>query len=101
VTEAWTPDLRLDAKSGRCRLTLVGVARGSGHTLQDAANDLLARLFDLATAFHSGRFRFSGELGVPDHRLIAFLWEVADIIARGGDIRPRVFGPPAPRAAVD
>ncbi len=97
----WTPDLQLHTKSDGCRLTLAGVTYGNGRTMQDAANDLLTRLFDLAMAFRSGRFRPSGELGAPDPRMMAFLWEIGEIIGRGGDVRQRVFGVPAPRTAAD
>ena len=43
---------------------------------------------------------FSTELA-PDHRWLVFLWELGEIAARGGDIRPRLFGPPSPSGVLD
>jgi hypothetical protein len=100
MVDQWTPDLQLRTDTGRCRLTLAGVTYGNGDSMQEAANDLLARLFDLATALRAGRFR-PARLGPVDSRVLDFLWELSEIIARGGDIRPRVFAVPAPRAPAD
>jgi hypothetical protein len=44
--------------------------------------------------------RFSTEVP-PDARLLEFLWELGEIAARGGDIRPRLVGSPGPWSAVD
>src|SRR5215470_13048757 len=101
MAEAWTPQLRLHAREGRCELQLVGVTYGIGRTMQEAGNNLLARLFDVATAFRSGPNRTSSELGVPDPRVMAFLWEIGEIAARGGDIRARVFDVPVQRGPLD
>lgn len=92
----WTPELRLDTPGGACRLSLVGVTYGNGPTLQEAGNDLLARLFDVALAFRGGSYRVTAEGGRPDHRVMDFLWEVGEIAIHGGDIRERVFGDAAP-----
>ncbi|HEY7174707.1 MAG TPA: hypothetical protein VH442_07310 [Micromonosporaceae bacterium] len=97
MTEAWTPELRLRASAGRCQLRLVGVTYGNGATMQEASNDLLARLFDLAVTVRDGLYRPTTELGVPDLRVLDFLYEIGEIAARGGDIRQRVFDVPAPR----
>ena len=101
MTEAWSPELRLRVKSGRCELQLVGVTYGTGATMQEAGNDLLARLYDLATAVRSGRYRPTSELGLPDLNVMNFLWEIGQIAARGGDIRQRVFDVPGPRPPAD
>jgi len=93
----WTPELQLHARSGICRLSLVGVTYGNGETLQEASNDLMARLFDLATAYRAGRYRLSSEFGTPQARVLEFLWEVGEIATRGGDIREHVLGIPAQR----
>ena len=69
--------------------------------MQEASNDLLARLFDLGTATHEGRFRATSEFGAPDRRVLDFLWEIGELAARGGDIRQRVFDVPAQRRATD
>jgi hypothetical protein len=46
--ERWTPALHFNVTGGRCRLSLVGYAYGDGSTLQEAADDLVARLLTLA-----------------------------------------------------
>jgi hypothetical protein len=93
VTPAtWTPELRLDARAGRCRLTLIGVTYGNGATLQEAGNDLLVRLHDLAVGMRRGAYRPIAEAGGADLRVTGFLWEIGEITARGGDLRTRVFG---------
>ena len=102
MTEDWTPELRLRATDEGCLLTLAGVTYGNGATLQAASNDLMARLFDVATAIRSGRYRLSSELGAPQPDVLAFLWEVGDLAAHGGDIRARVLGGvPTQRASAD
>jgi len=101
MTETWTPELRLYATDDGCQLRLVGVTYGNGATMQEASNDLLARLFDLATAVRSGQFRTTSELGAPDLRVMDFLWEIGEIVAQGGDIRQRVLDVPAPRQPAD
>jgi hypothetical protein len=93
----WTPDLHLRATHDGCRLSLAGVTYGNGATLQEAGNDLLVRLFDLATAVRAGRVRSGLEGARPDQRVFDFLWEVGEIASRGGDIRRRVFEAPAQR----
>lgn len=97
----WTPELQLHTSGDRCRLSLVGVTYGNGASLQDASNDLLTRLFDIATAFRGGRFRPVSELGWPPKAVMDFLWEIGEIVERGGDLRARVFGLPQPRSASD
>jgi hypothetical protein len=92
MDEPWTPPLRLSESDGRCRLTLVGVTSGHGLTLQEAADDLVARILDLVAAVRGTGFRAPSELGPPDLRLYSFLHELSEIGARGDDIRPRLFG---------
>jgi hypothetical protein len=101
VTDEWTPELRLHSYDGGCRLTLVGVTYGNGPSLQAASKDLLTRLFDMAVGLRGGRFRPAGDLGAPDPRMMDFLWEISEIIMRGGDIRDRVFGVPTQRPPID
>jgi hypothetical protein len=88
----WTPQLRLDETTVGCRLSLVGVAYGNGATLQDAANDLIARVLSLVMAMRSSGLRYSSELGPPDPKLLEYLWELGEQAVRGNDIRERVFG---------
>ena len=94
---AWTPELRLAEGPDGCRLSLVGVVTGRGATMQDAATDMLVRLFDMSLRLRTGRVRFSTELRPPEPRIMTFLFEIGEIAVRGGDIRPRVFGVPTPR----
>jgi hypothetical protein len=89
---SWTPELELHQRTDRCQLCLTGVTTGYGPTMQEAATDLLLRLHDLAVAMRRGGMRFTGETGRPDPRVTGFLWEIGEIVARGGDIRERVFG---------
>jgi len=96
----WTPELQLHVKNGLCRLTLAGVTYGTGATLQDASNDLMTRLFDLATGYRAGRYRLSTELG-PQSQIMTFLWEVGDLASKGGDIREYVLGAPGVRTAAE
>jgi hypothetical protein len=90
MTEAWTPDLQMRAHGDQCRLTLVGVTYGNGRTLQEASNDLLLRVLDLALGLRAG-YRANGEAR-PDPRVADFLWEVGELAVRGDDIRARVLG---------
>jgi hypothetical protein len=94
VTEPWTPALRLHESAGRCRLTLEGVTSGQGQTLQEAADELVGRLLTIVTAVRHSGYRYPAELGPPDLRLFAFLYELGEIAARGGDLRQRLFGRP-------
>jgi len=88
---SWTPELRLDTRPDVCRLTLVGVTYGNGDTLQEAGNDLLVRVHDLAVGLRRGH-RPGAAVGPVDPRVADFLWEIGEILSRGGDIRSRIFG---------
>ena len=99
VDEAWTPSLNLSEYAGRCRLSLGGCVIGTGATLQEAADDLIAKL--LAAARHvraGGVIPRSTELRGPDARVMSLLHELGRIDEQGGDIRARVFGPLADAA---
>jgi hypothetical protein len=88
----WTPALELCEAGDRCRLSLGGWAHGEGETLQEAADQLVARLLDIALRFRRSGFNFTRALGRPDMDELTFVWELGEIAARGGDIRPRVLG---------
>ena len=94
MAEPWTPRLQLHESDGRCRLELAGVTCGSGASLQEAADELVARLLHLVAALRNSGFRVPRELGPPDLRVFAFLHELDAIASRGGDIRKRIFGFP-------
>jgi hypothetical protein len=66
---------------------------GDGATLQDAGDDLLRRLRTLALQEPTGGgVRWTRAGGRVDHRWFDFLHELAELVARGTDIRARVFG---------
>ena len=90
---AWTPALELCETGTGCRLSLGGWAHGEGETLQRAADQLVARLLDVALRFRTSGYNFARTLGRPEPgRAVSFVWELGEIAAGGGDIRPRVFG---------
>jgi hypothetical protein len=91
MEESWPPPLEISSVAGRCRLRLGGYAYGEGETLQDAGDDLVARLLTLAICFRSG-FTTSMEIPPPDLRWLDYVYELGEIAARGGDIRERIFG---------
>jgi hypothetical protein len=91
MQKSWTPPLEVSSVAGRCRLDLGGYLFGDGDTLQDAGDDLVARLLTLAVCFRSG-FAASTEAPALDLRWLDFVYELGEIAARGGDIRERIFG---------
>jgi hypothetical protein len=93
MDERWSPPLHVSEVAGGCRLTLVGCAHGDGATLQEAADDLVARLLNVAMCFRSSGWSWTTEV-MPDLRWFDFVWELGEIAARGGDIRERIFGLP-------
>jgi hypothetical protein len=87
---AWTPALELCETGNGCRLSLGGWAHGEGETLQQAADRLIARLLDIALRFRTSGYKFV-RTG-PSIAELSFVWELGEIAAGGGDIRPRVLG---------
>jgi hypothetical protein len=86
------PPLYVHETGGRCRLCLGGYIHGEGATLQEAGDDLVYRLLNIAMGFRGGSgFRVPRELR-PDLEWLELLYELGEIAARGGDIRERVFG---------
>jgi hypothetical protein len=83
----WVPELRLHETGAGCRLTLVGVTYGSGATLQEAADDLVRRVLDVALTMRSRGFGARAGLGAPNTRVLDFLWEVGERAARDHDVR--------------
>jgi hypothetical protein len=84
------PPLTITEHGERLRLSLGGLAHGEGSSLQEAADDLIRRILELAAAFRSGGSSTSRELR-PDLEALDFLHELGEIAAAGGDIRDRVF----------
>jgi hypothetical protein len=78
----------------RVRLGVDGLVSADGPTLQDAADELVAKILGVAMAFRSDAIgRISSELCRPDMELVQFIWELGEFAAAGGDIRERLFGP--------
>lgn len=73
------------------RLELGGWGYGHGATVEQAADDLVARLLTQAAALRAGELRYAAELGPPDHAQLEFLWEIGAMAERGEDVRSRVF----------
>jgi hypothetical protein len=86
----WTPALVIQEHGGRCRLLLGGDAWGDGATLQEAADDLVARVMRHAAALRAGGFACPKDMSPPDSRWLEFLYELSDIAACGGDVRQRI-----------
>ena len=78
----------------RVRLGIDGLVSADGPTLQDAADELVAKVLGVVMAFQSDAIgRISSELCRPDMELVKFIWELGEFAAAGGDIRERLFGP--------
>ncbi|MFL5950556.1 MAG: hypothetical protein ACJ74M_03035 [Gaiellaceae bacterium] len=93
MAEGWAPPLRLcERDNGSCRLTLVGLTHGDGDTLQDAADDLVARLLEILSFVRVAGFPVSTEFPPPDPRLMEYVWRLGDHVWRGSDIREHLFG---------
>ena len=88
----WTPALELCETGNGCRLSLGGWAHGEGETLQRAADELVARLLDVALRFRRSGYNFARMRGRPSIEELTFVWELGEIAAGGGDIRPRALG---------
>jgi hypothetical protein len=88
----WTPTLTLREHGHRCRLRLAGDAWGDGATLQEAADDLVARVVRHASALRSSGWACGHELSPPDRRWLDFLYEVGELVERDGDVRRCIVG---------
>jgi len=84
------PALTVTEVGGRVRLGLGGFAHGEGDSLQEAADELVCSTLCIVMALRSNGF--SAPSGCrPDVETIAFLHELGQIAAAGGDIRARIF----------
>jgi hypothetical protein len=89
----YQPTLEVCQVGGRVRLVLGQLASGEGATLQEAADDLVARVLALVLAFRSsGIGPLPSEGPRPDLAMLEFLYELGELAAAGGDIRQRLFG---------
>jgi hypothetical protein len=87
----YTPALSVTERAGLIRIELGGLAHGDGSSLQEAADDLVRRVLEMALAFRSTGWRVSSELR-PDPDAMNFLYELGEFAAAGGDVRVRLFG---------
>lgn len=85
------PALTITETPNAVCLQLGGLARGHGASLQEAADDLVRVILNLALAVRAGGFRVSTELR-PDLESMNLLHELAELAATGRDIRPAIFG---------
>ena len=92
MSAGWTPSLTVREIGHRCRLSLDGVSWGDGDTLQEAADDLVARLRTIALTLRTNGWNVPATFGPPDVRVLSFLCELGELAARGEDIRDRVLG---------
>ena len=92
MDDHWTPELALHERGGSCRLSLGCHAYGEGRTLQEAADDLVARLLTLALCLRSGSgLGVSGDGPALDLRWLNFLHQLGELAASGIEIREWLF----------
>jgi len=88
----FTPTVWVDELDGRVRLSLEGFLSAEGPTLQEAADELVAKTLVTVMAFRSDGMSGLCAAGRPRTELVNYLWELSRIAAGGGDIRERLFG---------
>jgi hypothetical protein len=90
---SFTPTVEVRQVAGQVRLLLGQLAYGEGTTLQEAADDLVARVLILVMALRSGGIGpLPCEGPRPDLAMLEFLYELGEVAEAGGDIRDRLFG---------
>jgi hypothetical protein len=89
------PTLRISEIGGRVRLGLDGFGGVEGETLQEAADELVARLLSIAMVIRAGGVGPLCSECCPDLAVIDFIWAFGEIAAAGGDPRELLFGPAA------
>jgi hypothetical protein len=92
MSAQWMPSLTLREHGRHCRLRLAADAWGDGATLQEAADDLVARVLRQAKALRGNGWICGNELSPRDRRWLDFLYEVGEIAERGGDVRRLIVG---------
>jgi hypothetical protein len=88
-----TPTLRVSEIGGRVRLGLDGFGEVEGDTLQEAADELVARLLSIAIVVRSGGVGPLCSECCPDLAVLDFVWQLGELAAAGGDPRELLFGP--------
>ncbi len=93
--ERWTPTLSVAETESGCRLSLHDYVYGEGSTLQEAADELVARVLDAAYALRKwGGAYFRPQFAPADKEWIEYLQDLAALAAEGGDARACVLGHP-------
>ena len=87
----YEPRLTVAEHGAGVRLVLAGLAHGDGPTLQQAADDLVARLLSWSLAMRSSGIAVARDAGPVDVAALSFLFELGERAARGEDIRERLF----------
>lgn len=90
------PLLRTHLAGMGVRLELGSWSYGNGRTVEEAADDLVARLTIQARALRAGGFRLHPEVQPPDPAYLDFLWELGEVAGEPGRVRARVFGSGGP-----
>jgi len=88
----WTPTLSIDETPSGCRLSLHGDLHGDGATLQEAADQLVARVLDVAIAVRRSGVHWRPLFAPCDVRWMEFLYDVGAVASQGGDARACVLG---------
>jgi hypothetical protein len=88
---SYRPALTVRERAGGVRLQLGSLAHGDGPSLQEAVDDLLGRVLEIARAFQTSGFSVSREVQ-HDIAALNFLCELDEIATAGGDVRTRLFG---------
>jgi hypothetical protein len=92
------PLLRTRITGAGIRLELGAWSYGNGRTLQDAADDLVARLTAHAKALRASGMRFHPEAPLADRAYLDFLWELGELNDGQDAIRALIFGGQQPTA---
>ena len=74
------------------RLGLEGFSYVEGETLQEAGDELVARMLHIAMAIRAGGVGPPCSECCPDAALLDFIWQLGKHAADGGDPRDLLFG---------
>jgi hypothetical protein len=88
----WIPTLSLAETESGCRLSLHDKIHGEGPTLQTAADQLVARVLDVALAVRKCSTYWSPQFAARDEEWMEFLYDLGAVAAQGGDARTCVLG---------
>ena len=86
------PLLRTRITGAGIRLELGQWSYGNGRTLQEAADDLVARVTAQALALRSNGMRIHAEAPMPDIGYLDFLWQVGGLPDGPASVRSLLFG---------